>query len=69
MINATVEETSVPNMAGAAPNFPALTSQSLDVTIDNPSFEKAGHAAANIAIAIAITSAGTTSAQAVVTVS
>jgi hypothetical protein len=69
MIKATVEETSVPKIAGAAPNFPALTSQSLEVTMDSPSFAKAGHAAAKTAIAIAITSAGTTNAQAVVTIS
>jgi len=69
MMRASADETSVPKIAGAAPNLPALTSQSLDVTIDRPSFEKAGQAPAKIAIAIAITSAGTTSAQAVVTIS
>jgi hypothetical protein len=56
-------------MAGAAPNFPACTSQSLDVTMDSPSFEKAGQAPAKIAIEIAMTSAGITSAHAVVIIS
>ncbi|HMI45765.1 MAG TPA: hypothetical protein VK491_06340 [Gemmatimonadaceae bacterium] len=69
MINATTEDTRVPKIAGAAPNFPALTSQSLELTIDNHTFAKAGQAAAKIAIAIAITSAGTISAHAVVTTS
>lgn len=69
MMSATADETSVPKIAGAAPNFPAPTSQSLEVTIEKPSFAKAGHAAAKIAIAIAMTIAGTTNAQAVVTIS
>ncbi len=66
MIKATAEETSVPYSAGAAPKWPALTSQSLVVTIDSPSLEKAGHAATKIASAIATTSAGTTNAHAAV---
>jgi hypothetical protein len=68
-MSATADETIVPKIAGAAPNLPALTSQSLDVTIDSPSFENAGQAPAKIAMAIANTSAGTTRAQAVVTTS
>jgi hypothetical protein len=69
MMSATAEETSVPKIAGAAPNFPAPTSHSLDVTIDSPSLAKAGHAATKMAIAMAATSAGTTSAHAVVAIS
>jgi hypothetical protein len=69
MTNATADETIVPNSAGAAPNLPAPTSQSLDVTIDAPSPESAGHAAAKIATAIATTRAGTTNAHAVVNIS
>ena len=69
MMRASTDETSVPKMAGAAPNFPACTSQSLDVTMDSPSFEKAGQAPAKIAIEIAMTSAGITSAHAVVIIS
>ena len=64
--NATAEETRVPNKAGAAPNEPPATSQLLDVTMDNPSLANAGQAAAKIATAIDITSAGTTSAHATV---
>src|SRR3954453_5833461 len=64
MISAIADETSVPNNAGAAPKCPAATSQSLEVTIEKPSLENAGQAAAKIATAIATTRAGTTSAQA-----
>src|SRR3954465_7028141 len=61
------EETSVPKIAGAAQKWPPPTSQSLEVTMESPSLESAGHAAAKIATAMAITSAGTTRAQMVVT--
>src|SRR5436305_9198732 len=66
--SATAEDTSVPKSAGAAPKCPLATSQSLAVRIDKPSFANAGHAAANMAIAIATTIAGTTSAQPAVTI-
>src|SRR3954469_13786250 len=66
---ATIDDTTVPNRAGAAPKWPPATSQSLDVTIESPSLANAGQAAEKMEIAIAITSAGTTSAQMVVRVS
>ena len=66
MMRATVDETRVPNSAGAAPKWPPATSQLLVVIIDSPSLAKAGHAATKRANAIAKTSAGMTVAQAVV---
>src|SRR5881396_2127245 len=69
MISATADETRVPNTAGPAPKWPLATSQSLVVTMEKPSLENAGHAAAKIATAIATTSAGITIAQAAVRVS
>ena len=69
MISATADETRVPKTAGAAPKCPFATSQSLEVTMDSPSLENAGQAAAKIATAMATTSAGITIAQPAVRIS
>jgi hypothetical protein len=61
------DETSVPYIAGAAPNFPACTFHSLVVMNDRPAADSAGHAATPIATAISSSSAGIISANAVMT--
>src|SRR5688572_21727934 len=62
-----IDETIVPNNAGAAPNFPARTSHSLEVMKPRPNVLIAGHAATIIATPISIRSSGTKAANAVVT--
>ncbi len=64
--SAMIDETIVPNIAGAAPNFPAGTFHSLEVRKLSPKREKAGHAARPISRARKARSNGMHSAKNVV---
>src|SRR5215510_3470687 len=66
MINATSDDTIVPNTAGAAPNFPFTASQSLVVKKEKPKVFSAGQPAAKTSHAIRRSRIGTTSANPVV---
>src|SRR5437868_8353786 len=63
---ASIDDTIVPYIAGAAPKWPATGSQSLDVRNETPNIRNAGQAAMSTATKITSTRIGTSDAKPVI---